>query len=376
MAPFAACLVAMFSNVAAFGNGLTLVKDGELGASEDGLILGVGTNLAAADDGRVFLLDPSAFKVRVFDADLAPIGSFGQRGKGPGEFEEPKSIALTPDGRVAVFDPTLKRLTLFDASGATLTTQRLEASNVAIYSPAMFDGEHAAFISAKSAEGKPVYDLSVYGADMKPIESLIRIQVKPLDWSQSSQPRFWVQFLKNEFELMAQGMPVMTSIDGETLVTARADRYRFLFYDRHGKAKGEASRELKPKPFNDDVKRAAFEAVWTRLCSDAFLANNMPRAVFERALAEAEVPPALPVIKGLAPLANGFVALVNYNEVKKTGQLDFFTREGELVGETSFRGPAYLIAGSRRHLYAVGANADDVIVVNRFHVDEMPAAMK
>jgi len=373
---FAVCMAAVLSSVAAFGSGLALVKDGVLGASEDGLILGVGANLAAADDGRVFLLDPSAFKVRVFDADLQPAGSFGRRGKGPGEFEEPKSIALTPDGQVAVFDPTLKRLTLFDAVGATLATHRLEASSVAIYSPAMLKGGHAAFISAKSAEGKPIYDLSVYGADMKPIESLIRIAVKPLDWTQSSQPGFWVQFLKNEFELMAQGMPVMTGIDGETLVVARADRYKLHFYDHRGNAKGETSRELKPKPFNDEVKQAAFEAVWTRLCSDAFLANNMPRAVFERALAEAEVPPALPVIKALAPLANGFVALVNYNEVKKTGQLDFFTREGELVGETPFHGPASFFTGSRRHLYAVGVNADDVIVVNRFHVARLPAAME
>lgn len=331
------------------------------------LAFGAGATVAVDDRGRLFVLDPSSYNVRVFDRDLNEQNSFGRRGKGPGEFEEPKVVALFK-GNPCVFDPTLKRLTVFKPTGEVLRTVRLDASSVTIYHPAMLRDQRVAFLGARSHAGKPVYDLSIFDGDAKAVANLVRIQAEPLDWAKSSQPSFWATFLQNEFELLDKGMPAMCALDENTLVFARTNRYYLTMADADGKTLRTISRDLKPMPLTDELKMAAFEHIWNRLTADPLLFNQMPRKVFERAAANAKAPPALPVIHAMASAADGFVVLANYHNLTQRGLLDIFDREGNLKQTLNFQGPADFLVGTRTHLYAVGADAEDVIVINRFRL--------
>lgn len=66
--------------------------------------------------GRLFILDRTGPGIVVTDDNLQPLGYFGQRGSGPGEFREPVAIGIHSDGHVAVLDRALARVTILAVS--------------------------------------------------------------------------------------------------------------------------------------------------------------------------------------------------------------------------------------------------------------------
>ena len=78
--------------------------------------------LSAAGD-TVFVLDAMEREVRAFSARGELLFRFGRRGKGPGEYEDPVSIARLPwSGAVAVWDAALQRLTVLSPGGEVRST--------------------------------------------------------------------------------------------------------------------------------------------------------------------------------------------------------------------------------------------------------------
>jgi hypothetical protein len=74
------------------------------------------TDLAAAADGSVIILDDMNFQLRWFGADGEYRASIGRKGGGPAEFEAPTALTTTTDGRVHVVDNRNLRIGVFHAS--------------------------------------------------------------------------------------------------------------------------------------------------------------------------------------------------------------------------------------------------------------------
>jgi DNA-binding beta-propeller fold protein YncE len=77
----------------------------------------------AVDDSRqrLYIVDSKAHKVKVYSPETGqPLGEFGGRGTGPGQFNFPTNIALDRDGRVYVTDTMNFRVQIFDAEGRFL----------------------------------------------------------------------------------------------------------------------------------------------------------------------------------------------------------------------------------------------------------------
>lgn len=345
-----------------------LILEASLGDESD-WVFGVGTQCLETRDGGLYLLDPREFQIRVLNQKWEEIARIGRRGKGPGEFEEPKTMTFTPQGDLAIFDSTLKRMTVFSAKGETTSTHRLDVSSVAIYTPSLLNTGGLVFLSARAHEGKPVYDVSLFNADFALEKTLSRVYSKPMDWSKSSSPKFWVTFLKNEMEMSARGMPLVCSPDGQQIITARSDTYRLTRHRSNGEVIDQIDRRVRPLPFSEPLKNAMFEEVWARLTSDTFLANNMPEAVFRRASAEAEVPDILTLIKAIFPFGEGFGVLVNYHSLKQEGVIDMFDLKGKYVKSVDYRGPAYYLWGTESHLYAIGPDQEETIILNKYRLD-------
>lgn len=88
-----------------------------------GAMLGRIAGVAEGANGDVYVLDRSYHKVVVFSRD----GSFkrlvtGGYGRGPGEFVQPRSIAVSTRGRVAVLDDAQSRIIIFAPDGAVEAT--------------------------------------------------------------------------------------------------------------------------------------------------------------------------------------------------------------------------------------------------------------
>ena len=75
------------------------------------------TDIATTED-RIVVLDRSQPALLVYDTLGQFQGRFGRKGRGPGEFEYPVSVAVPPGGGVAVFDLLNGRIERFDISFA------------------------------------------------------------------------------------------------------------------------------------------------------------------------------------------------------------------------------------------------------------------
>lgn len=76
----------------------------------------------AGADGRIYVLDQQAARIRVFGPDGTHIRSFGRVGQGPGELSNniprgAQAVLMTPTGGLLVPDRENSRATRFDANG-------------------------------------------------------------------------------------------------------------------------------------------------------------------------------------------------------------------------------------------------------------------
>jgi DNA-binding beta-propeller fold protein YncE len=74
-----------------------------------------GPHLAWGPDGLLYVTDPEAFRVAIYDADLKAVGQFGAQGDGPAQFRKPVGLAVGPDGKVYVVDSPTCRVQAFSA---------------------------------------------------------------------------------------------------------------------------------------------------------------------------------------------------------------------------------------------------------------------
>ena len=82
-------------------------------------------DVAAAADGRVFVLDDGNDRVVAFDGDGSPLFEFGRAGGGPGEFAFPTGFGVAGD-EVIVSDRGNSRLSVYRIDGTHLTDHVLE----------------------------------------------------------------------------------------------------------------------------------------------------------------------------------------------------------------------------------------------------------
>jgi sugar lactone lactonase YvrE len=88
-------------------------------ASEPGRLF-MPVNLALDQQGRVYVSDIAACRVKIFDTDGKFLRTIGSQGDLPGQFARPKGIAVDREGRVFVVDAASQTCQIFDAAGKTL----------------------------------------------------------------------------------------------------------------------------------------------------------------------------------------------------------------------------------------------------------------
>lgn len=68
-------------------------------------------------DGRILVADASDASIRVFNQNGIFVEKIGQRGRGPGDFQEVTSIETGKDGSIIVIDRMQERISFFDIEG-------------------------------------------------------------------------------------------------------------------------------------------------------------------------------------------------------------------------------------------------------------------
>jgi streptogramin lyase len=105
--------------------GKVLLKLGKPGVAGDGPdTFNQPSGVVVAPNGTIFVADGhggnSNARIVKFSKDGAFIKTWGQKGTGPGEFDEPHAIAMDSKGRVFVADRGNNRIQIFDQDGKFL----------------------------------------------------------------------------------------------------------------------------------------------------------------------------------------------------------------------------------------------------------------
>lgn len=67
---------------------------------------------------RIFVLDPKAADIKIFDNNGGFIKTIGGKGEGPGEFVRPETIACSPGGELYVYDGGRRLIHVFNEGGS------------------------------------------------------------------------------------------------------------------------------------------------------------------------------------------------------------------------------------------------------------------
>ena len=74
------------------------------------------------------------------------------------------------------------------------------------------------------------------------------------------------------------------------------------------------------------------------------------------------------MLQRLAVFRDGFAVMSGYDLAARKGRIDIFNADGDYMAAAPFEGPFKYIHGTAEHLYTVGFDEDDTIVVHRYAV--------
>jgi len=101
-------------------NGETVVSFGEKGRGNGQF--NFPTHIFRATDGRIYVTDAMNFRIQIFDSSGGFVTAFGRHGDGSGDFSMPKGVASDSEGTVYVVDALFDTVQLFNEKGEFLLT--------------------------------------------------------------------------------------------------------------------------------------------------------------------------------------------------------------------------------------------------------------
>jgi len=315
--------------------------------------------------GTIYVLDPGNFRVAIYDANGRHLRNFGNKGKGPGEFGFPLGIGLDRSERIVIFDILNRRVMTFAPDGQLFGEEKLLDDIQAVYQPSFCENGNILLPSVRTDLSFSIYyDLTLFNRNLEVVAPLQKVVLPKREASRASE-NYWVDFLVQQFEAMAAGLPLSAAIDGRTLVIAQSGAYEGRIIDQNGHQIAQFKGNLAPKPFTISAQEAFFGARWETFRGSP-LADNMPQSVFEKALARAKKPPILPPLTALAAYRNGFAAIANYDHSTQSGRLEWFGTDGVRRAGTAYTGPNAKVMGCGDKLYCAGNDFNDNFVIKRF----------
>ena len=79
-------------------------------------------DVAIDSDGNIYVLDAGNFRIQKYSPEGNYLDTYGRRGQGPGEFENPVSIDIDSDGNISVADQGNNRVIVLSPEGRELRT--------------------------------------------------------------------------------------------------------------------------------------------------------------------------------------------------------------------------------------------------------------
>jgi hypothetical protein len=218
---------------------LRLVEELIIGKEEkaDGYLFAGLRSIGVDEKGNIWALDWTDIKIRIFDKTGKLINTFGKKGQGPKELENPDRMVITPDGNAAILD--LNKIALYAPDGRCLK----ELSTAKTH-PFRFRVDRKGFfyLDALDLRQKKTLSISRFDPDLKPLAKIAEFS-EPFQFGTANamitlllfnltkeENLAWMSTSKYEIHIVdPQGKPLKTIIkDYRPVKITAADRDRIL----------------------------------------------------------------------------------------------------------------------------------------------------
>lgn len=197
------------------------------------------TTIALTSRGTLYVAEKRLGRIKVFDSTGNFVRQFGNKGKGPGEFQYITSIALTPaSDSLYVFDHKLRRVSVFSATGRLVRDFRPALEWDGVLQMERHSTGALLFVGHVSGHRGMVHVLDATGAYVRSLADLLEID----------DPHYDDPFLRNQLE---QGMVCELS-GGDLLVALRAP-YVVARFSLDGRKRWQVHDDILPKPWKKHI---------------------------------------------------------------------------------------------------------------------------
>lgn len=309
--------------------------------------------LASDAQGNLYLLDRQGHRVLKYSPDGEHLATYGREGEGPGELNQPISLALGPGDTVWVSDFSNTRFTGYPQDGGDARSVPLPTENV-------IPGNFAAREGGFEAELRPLFGISMSGGraqiatggDDEPGEN--RIPVVRTDRSLGAEDTLWSTVEPpRDMVTLQSGDRVMISMvsrefypdfqwgafsDGGIVVSDSAS-YVLHLIDADGNLVRTITRGPAPRAVTEADKEAARDRVRDESENGIRIGGGGPdeetqRRITEQRIEKMTFADLLPRVVGLRvdPADRIWVA-VSEDTPGEMDRIDVYDRDGTLLGE-------------------------------------------
>lgn len=356
-----------------------LVQDLRVGAADGArpYTFSVQAQVAAKDDGTLYVLDPGNHEVRVFDPRGRHVRTFGREGAGPGEFLGAAAAGWVGD-TMWVTDAMQMRTTFFSPNGGVLRTTGPATRASERYAPGLpeavlADGSSLVFarpLPPRSAAARP---------------GVSRLPVLRVGRSGPPDTLAWHDLRHRQLRVASGGRTLVLTQpwdDSPLLAVSRTGR-GVVLVSRPAAARAENARfhVMKLSPFGDTLFSRSYPYTpvrvpsgWAARWGDETAALLSPRrpGTDRRALAadlarSAYVPAFKPPVTAVVAGDDGTVWLRREDQ-GSTAVWNVLSGEGQPLAEVRTPADLQVQQVQRAHVWGVMADSLDVPYVYRFRI--------
>ena len=364
-----------------------LVPEVEIGAEDgaDAETFGWVVSLLATRSRGFLVFDAQVPALSLFDSTGAFVKHIGQKGRGPGEFEQVNGVTSLPDGRIVLWDATGARLNIYSDTGAYLTSWRVPVSSH--FGQNMLWSDDAGRVYTWAVLAPDAVDISrgtrgviVFGNDGNVIDSLpypVWREPAPSLLAKTPDGRGASSY---SFPFWPSSVATVSPLGG--FVSGPGDPYLLYFTHRAGLKPVRVDRDHRPVPVSATERREQRAMVefglrqtdpnWSWTVTD--IPANKPAfdglfvaldgrvwvevSTSAVAIAPAELPPIRPGQERQPRITT-----------RTPTRYDVFSPEGRLLGRVEF--PRRVTFGTARgnDVYAIRRDSLDVQYVMRYRID-------
>ena len=284
-----------------WGGTARLVEEASIGleAGSDEYMFSFVMSVFGTDE-HIYVADEQANLVRRYDHEGVYVRTIGGVGQGPGEYVDPRVIAVAPDGRILISDSQVGRTQVYGANGATLESW-LTLGVACCAWPIVFDADGVPWFPTRERRPnsfEPLYGVQAYGPE-GPIGENVPLDVIDV-------PDVTVSVGGRELPVPFVSRFVWTPAGRASMLAGANHEYRFEL-QRHGEAILEVEKYWEP------VAVDPAHAEWRRRATVARGRRFEPGWSWNGS----EIPEHLPAFAGLIAASGGGFWVTRYGQPRR-----------------------------------------------------------